>query len=491
LESNPIALHYVSCWIVAEHRFGNGRFAIATSQSTHDRRQGNRLYRAQSIEFQFARGLVERLAQAGYVALFAGGCVRDAILKLEPHDFDIATSATLDQVRDVFGEKNTQAVGEAFGVVIVHGRQHGCKCKVEVATFRSDGAYSDGRRPDWVVYSSPEQDAQRRDFTINGLFYDPIAGRVIDYVEGQRDLASKTLRAIGCAEARFREDKLRMLRGIRFAARFDLEIDTATWDAIVAQSSTISVVSGERIGIELSKILEHPRRAWAWQQLLETSLLEHVLPEASCVENRPTVDAEDAQKLYFRSEDWASGIRMLEMLPPVALPAETALATVLSPWYDQQVAAEASTSPHRLASLLQAIKHRWKLPNQSIESVRFAIMNADVLLDADRLAWSRVQPLLVAPYAESALAVAAAKSQSLQLHPRGIEYCRARISEPMERWNPKPWLDGADLIRAGLTPGPEFSKLLAMARNKQLDGTLTTRAAALDWLAQSVADARP
>jgi hypothetical protein len=220
-------------------------------------------------------------------------------------------------------------------------------------------------------------------------------------------------------------------------------------------------------------------------------LLEHVLPEASCAEDSPTVDAEHTQESLFRSEDWASGIRMLEMLPSVALPAETALATLLSPWYDRQVAVEASPAPHRLTSLLQAIKHRWKLPNQSIESVRFAILNAETLRHADRLAWSRVQPLLVAPSAESALAVAAAKSQNLQLHPGGIEYCRARISEPMERWNPKPWLDGADLIRAGLTPGPEFSKLLATARNKQLDGELTTRAAALDWLARSVSDARP
>lgn len=486
LESNPIALHYVSYKAAAEHGFGNSRLAIATSLSKQHRRQGIRLYHAQSIEFQFARGLVERLVQAGYIALFAGGCVRDAILKLEPHDFDIATSATLDQVREVFGEKNTQAVGEAFGVVIVHGRQHGRKCKVEVATFRSDGAYSDGRRPDWVVYSNPEQDAQRRDFTINGLFYDPIASRVLDYVDGQRDLESKTLRAIGCAEARFREDKLRMLRGVRFAARFDLQIEPATWEAIVEQASTIRVVSGERIGIELSKILEHPRRAWAWQQLLSTRLLEYVLPEAHCEVDRPPVDAEPVP--FFRTEDWASGIRMLEMLPSVAMPAESALAAVFSPWYDRQVASEASQALQRLAGLLQAIKHRWKLPNQSIESVRFAILNADTLRDADRLAWSRVQPLLVVPHAEAALAVAAAKSRIQQLHPIGIEYCRTRMSEPAEHWNPKPWLDGADLIGAGLKPGPEFSKLLATARSMQLDGELTTRADALAWLAERASD---
>jgi len=205
--------------------------------------------------------------------------VRDALLSLTPKDFDVATDATPEQVREVFGADHTRAVGEAFGVVLVHGRLAKTKCQVEVATFRTDGSYSDGRRPDWVVYATAEQDAQRRDFTINGLFYDPIAQRVIDFVGGQSDLGNRLLRAIGDPYARINEDKLRMLRAIRFAARYSLELDPATRKAIEESASGIQRVSGERIGMELSKILEHPNRQWAWSELARCGLLEHIAPE--------------------------------------------------------------------------------------------------------------------------------------------------------------------------------------------------------------------
>jgi hypothetical protein len=206
------------------------------------------LFHAGSLHRQFAHEIVRRLVDRGYVAYYAGGCVRDALLSLTPKDFDVATDATPEQVREVFGADHTRAVGEAFGVVLVHGRLAKTKCQVEVATFRTDGSYSDGRRPDWVVYATAEQDAQRRDFTINGLFYDPIAQRVIDFVGGQIDLGNRLLRAIGDPYARINEDKLRMLRAIRFAARFALELDPATRKAIEESASGIQRVSGERIG---------------------------------------------------------------------------------------------------------------------------------------------------------------------------------------------------------------------------------------------------
>ena len=197
-------------------------------------------------------------------------------MDLPPKDFDVATNATTDQVREVFGPSNTRAVGEAFGVVLVHGRLAKTKCQVEVATFRTDGSYSDGRRPDWVEYASPEEDAQRRDFTINGLFYDPIAEKVIDFVGGQADLERNILRAIGDPYERIREDKLRMLRAIRFASRYGFHLDPATQSAIADSSAGLAVVSGERIGVELTKILEHPNRTWAWNKLDECQLLVQI-----------------------------------------------------------------------------------------------------------------------------------------------------------------------------------------------------------------------
>ncbi|MFM8807534.1 MAG: CCA tRNA nucleotidyltransferase, partial [Chthoniobacterales bacterium] len=187
-----------------------------------------------------ATDIARHLQQAGHTAYFAGGCVRDELLGLDPHDYDIATSAKPTEVQQLF--PHTQAVGAHFGVILVmeHGRAF------EVATFRSDHEYIDGRRPEMVTFSTPEEDAARRDFTINGMFHDPVTDKFIDFVGGQADLKSKTLRAIGDPVARFREDKLRLLRAIRFAARFGYEIDPATWDAIKAHAADIHAVSAER-----------------------------------------------------------------------------------------------------------------------------------------------------------------------------------------------------------------------------------------------------
>jgi len=179
---------------------------------------------------EFALWVVRRLRAAGHEALWAGGCVRDQILRIEPSDYDVATSATPDRVRDCFGRARTLAIGAAFGVITVRGRRG--QGQIEVATFRSDAAYSDGRHPDHVTFSTARQDAQRRDFTMNGLFYDPVADRVIDYVGGLPDLQAGIVRAIGDPYERIAEDKLRMLRAVRFAMRLDFRIDPDTWSAI-------------------------------------------------------------------------------------------------------------------------------------------------------------------------------------------------------------------------------------------------------------------
>src|SRR6516225_4737651 len=229
-------------------------------------------------ERDFAIDVVRRLRDAGHEALWAGGCVRDELLRLVPKDYDVATSAHPDVVRRLF--RRTIAVGMSFGVIEVLGpRTETGPLHVQVATFRSDVSYSDGRHPDAVVFSSARDDALRRDFTINGMFYDPLGSQLIDYVGGQGDLQAKVLRAIGDAATRIAEDKLRMLRAVRIAARFELTIDPATFDAIRTMADQITVVSAERIADELRKLLVDKHRARGMQMLMDSGLAAAVLPE--------------------------------------------------------------------------------------------------------------------------------------------------------------------------------------------------------------------
>src|SRR5690606_34637150 len=226
----------------------------------------------------FATDVVRQLTDAGYVALWAGGCVRDLMLGRAPQDYDVATNARPEQVREVFGRRRTHAVGESFGVILVlesgrKGRQ------VEVATFRTEGVYSDGRRPDSVEFCTPEEDARRRDFTINGMFFDPLHERVLDYVGGEADLGQGIVRAIGDAHDRMSEDKLRMLRAVRFTATFDFHLDETTAAAIRSMAGEIRVVSWERITQELQKMLVDQHRERAIRLCHDLGLLGIILPE--------------------------------------------------------------------------------------------------------------------------------------------------------------------------------------------------------------------
>jgi poly(A) polymerase len=222
-----------------------------------------------------ARNIVRRLRDAGHAALFAGGCVRDSLMGKAPNDFDIATSARPEQVQRLF--PRTVPVGVQFGVILVveQGMEY------QVATFRSDGAYLDGRHPKNVTFTTAEGDARRRDFTINGLFYDPIEERVLDFVGGRKDLERRTLRAIGNPADRFAEDKLRLLRGVRFASTLGFEIEVATWDAVRAGAPAIREVSAERIRDELVKIFSSPHRVRGFDLLDASGLMVEILPEIS------------------------------------------------------------------------------------------------------------------------------------------------------------------------------------------------------------------
>src|SRR5947207_5134292 len=217
--------------------------------------------------------IIQELRRRGHEAYLVGGCVRDMVMRMEPADYDIATSARPEQITRIF--PRTESIGAQFGVVLVIHRGH----PFEVATFRSDEAYVDGRRPTGVVFTDAKQDVLRRDFTINGLLFDPLTKELIDYVNGRADIDAKIVRAIGDPRARFEEDKLRVLRAVRFGARLGYTIESATWNAVREMAPKIHQVSKERIREELTRILTEGRAAHGMQMLAESGLRQEILPE--------------------------------------------------------------------------------------------------------------------------------------------------------------------------------------------------------------------
>ncbi len=395
---------------------------------------------------RFAVEVVHRLREAGFEAYWAGGCVRDQLLKRMPKDYDVATNATPEQVRMLFGRRRTLAIGAAFGVIAVVGPK--VAGTVEVTTFRRDAAYSDGRHPDSVAFSSAEEDASRRDFTINGLFYDPLDHRVIDFVEGQEDLAEKRLRAIGCARERFTEDKLRMLRAVRFTAAFSLTLDDEARRAIEEMASEIRAVSPERIAMEMRRLLADASRAVGVRLLLETRLAEALLPEVvSC----------DA----FEQQQFAQTLGVLARLGEMCgFP--LALAALLYPSVD--------------AAGAEDVCRRWKLSNKETERVVWLVKHHAALTDARTMRWSELYPLLMNEGADDLLLLTEA---AMPEGPGIAAFCRELLQQPRAVLDPPPLVTGDDLQAVGILPGPEYKTLLQRLRNAQLDRELSSKAEAL------------
>ena len=387
-------------------------------------------------ERDFAIDVVQRLQHAGFQALWAGGCVRDELLGLTPADYDIATDATPEQVKQQF--KRCLEFGASFGVMEVLGPRdaQGDWLKVQVATFRSDGTYSDERRPDSVTFSSPREDAERRDFTINGMFQNPITGEVIDYVGGEADLHAKILRAIGEPEKRFEEDKLRILRAVRMAARFELAIDPRTADAARAMAHRISVVSTERIAEELRKILVHPNRSRGVLLLQELNLVEQILPE-----------------IAGRTEDAFAAVDALTTHCQSGVSFPLAFAGLL----------------HGVVENVPNICERLRLSNSESDRVRWLLAQEQTLRQPENLRPSVLYPLLVHPGASELLAL----HRALNGDPTTIRQCEELLNKKSpEELNPPPLLTGNDLQSLGLKPGPQFKRILDAVRSAQLDGQL-------------------
>ncbi len=396
-------------------------------------------------QHEFALQVLSQLREAGYEALWAGGCVRDQLLGREPQDYDVATSARPEQVQALFGKRRTLAIGAAFGVIAVLGRHK--QPPIEVATFRSDGAYVDGRRPKEVVYTTAKEDAQRRDFTINGLFYDPIAEQVIDYVDGQTDLQKGVIRAIGNPLDRFSEDKLRMLRAVRFATTLRFQIEEQTFDAIRSMAGEVKIVSAERIGAELRRMLTHPQRRLGVQLLQDSGLLLPLLPElADWPKQQPTA--------------WQQLLTRLECLQADSLAA--ALAAMLFGSEQNEIVGQ--------------IGRRFRFTNNEIDRATWLVQALPRLEKADQIPWPQLQRLLVHQGAEELVALAAATWGDDHL---GIQECRRRLAMPTEELNPEPLLSGKDLIAHGISPSPQFGRLLEHIRDEQLLGNITTPQQAL------------
>ncbi len=414
---------------------------------------------------EFSIDVVRQLHAQGFTAYWAGGCVRDLLLGRTATDFDVATNATPEQVRRLFGARRTLAVGESFGVIVVLGPKPAGQ--VEVATFRADGEYYDGRRPSHVDYCDAREDALRRDFTINGMFYDPLTQTVHDFVGGQADLQRRMVRAIGNPRARMTEDKLRMLRAVRFSAVLDFELDSQTADAIREMAGQIIVVSAERIAQELHKLLPHANRSRGLRLLRAVDLLPIVLPEVQ------------ATVVHFSEERWELTLRVLEILQThsFTMPLAALLRYVPAPDWHRKEPAQHGT--------VQDLCRRLRFSNDELEQVFWLVKQQSVLATAPQLSLAELKRLLVHPHFDTLLQLARswATVQGDDMSPFGwIDAYRDRT--PAEMINPPELLVGRDLIALGHTPGPDFRYWLDTVRNAQLNEQIQTRESALALLQQ-------
>ena len=407
-----------------------------------------------SNQREFAYEVVQLLRAAGHDALWAGGCVRDQLLGLTPKDYDVATSARPEQVRELFGRRRTLAIGAAFGVISVMARKP--MEPIDVATFRTDGDYRDGRRPASVEFSDAAHDAQRRDFTINGLFFDPVAEEVVDYVGGVADLDARVLRAIGDPLNRFTEDKLRLLRAVRFAATYQLTIEPATLRAVQAMADEVSQVSGERIGAELRRVVVHPTRARGAELLAEAGLLAPLLPELA-----PHAAANDPL--------WQASLQRMERLPAATV--AIGFAALLQGMVE--------------SSQVREIGKRLRLSNKEVERIAWLLDRLPTALNAASLPWPRLQRILIHEGSGELLDLVAAMRPA---DDADLAFCRTALARPAEELNPPLLATGDDLLRAGVKGGRHFSALLEHLRDMQLEGEIQTPAEAIAaaerWMAE-------
>jgi len=387
-----------------------------------------------------ATEIVRELRSRGHEAYLVGGCVRDMVMAIEPADYDIATSARPEEIVEIF--PRTESIGAQFGVILVIYRGH----PFEVATFRSDEAYVDGRRPTGVVFTDAKQDVLRRDFTINGLLYDPISKEVIDYVGGQADIQAKLVRAIGDPHARFEEDKLRILRAVRFGARLGYQIEPRTWQAVVAMAPRIHQVSSERIREEVCRILTEGRAARGFRLMEESGLRREIFPEV----------------------EWTSHIEAsLRFLKPGAL-ADFAMGVLLH---------------HTPLSSAATIVERLKFSRAEMHHILALIGNLPQFSRVRQMSVAEIKRFFRLNRFQDHVELARIHLMAAGKDLSDVNYVLGRLAAWTDKdIYPEPLITGDDLIAIGFPPGPVFKEILTTVEDAQLEGRLRNRSEALDFV---------
>ena len=429
---------------------------------------------------QSARAIVARLREHGHIAYFNGGCVRDLVRGEVPKDIDVATDARPEQVQKLF--PRTYAVGAHFGVIVVleNGFQF------EVATFRSDDVYIDGRRPSAVHFSSPEEDAKRRDFTINGMFYDPVADEVIDFVEGRADLDARLVRAIGDPAQRFAEDRLRILRAVRFATVLGFEIESKTWEALRESAVKITEISAERIREELVRIFVSPNRVRGWDLLDESGLLPVLLPEVEAMRGC-------AQPEQFHPEgDVFQHTRLMLGL----LPEKVSVPLIFSVLFhdigkpptasvDEKGRIRFNGHDRVGAEMTAAIMERLRFSRAELDATVEMVRQHMVFKDVPNMRVAKLKRFMARPTFQEELELHRVDCASSHRMMENYDFLlRKREEFANDPIIPPPLVRGDDLIALGLKPGPAFGEILEAVETRQLEGTLSTREEALEWVRQ-------
>lgn len=428
-----------------------------------------------------ARSIVERLRAEGFEALYAGGCVRDTLLGLTPCDYDVATNARPEQVEGIF--PRTVPVGAQFGVILV--LEGGSE--IQVATFRGDGTYLDGRHPESVRFTDARGDSLRRDFTINGLFYDPIGDKVLDFVRGREDLRAGVVRAIGNPTERFAEDRLRLLRAVRFATTLGFKIDPLTWKAVITWVADIHVVSAERIREELVKILLSPNRLRGFDLLNESGLLREIIPELESLKG-----CDQPPEFHPEGDVFVHTRLMLSLLAP-----DASLPLILSVLFhdigkpssrmvDETGRIRFNGHEGISAEMTLRLLQRLRFSNDVIDAVIPTVRLHMSFKDVPNMRMATIKRMMARPTFNDELELhrvdCLASHGMLDNHSLLLAKREEFSHEPLI---PPPLISGHDLIALGWKPGSRFAEVLQAVQNRQLEGTLTTREEAMDWIVSS------
>ena len=423
--------------------------------------------------------IIGKLQEKGHIAYLAGGCVRDMLRGETPKDYDIATSALPEEITSIFTK--TREVGVHFGVVIVIVNNQA----FDVATFRNDGSYKDGRHPEEVTFSTPQDDTARRDFTVNGIFFDPISEKYIDFVEGKSDIDKKVIRAIGEPNLRFQEDHLRLLRAIRFAARFDYEIEAETWNSIKSNASGISKISKERIRDELTKILLNENRVLGFDLLVESGLMEHIIPQILQLKG-----CEQPPQFHPEGDVFVHTRLMLSLLkdaPSIELVLSVLLHDIGKPAtysFDEEADRIRFNGHDKLgAEMSEQILRDLKFSNSIVEDVVQMVANHMTFKDVQKMRQSKLKRFMsrstfndeIELHRVDCLGSWGGLDNYDFLNKKMVEFA----NEPII---PQPLLTGKDLIELGWSPGPDLGQTLNSVQDMQLEGKLNSKDEALDWV---------